>query len=135
MTATEPASPRARRSAVQWLAHIGLVFIPIVAIVWLLLPQESCACTPMVTAAPPASPVDGVVVAVDSEGLGQVRGFTLRAAGTGTAFAFRLGVLENATEFSPSHLADHMATSEPVRVWYRIESGLPVVYRLEDAPG
>ena len=79
-----------------------------------------------------ASPVDGVVIAVDSAGLSDVRGFTLRTSG-GFAFTFRLGALENATEFPPGHLAEHQATSSPVRVWFRLEGGVRVAYRLEDA--
>ncbi len=74
------------------------------------------------------------VVAVDSAGLGDVRGFTLRASGGGFRFAFVLGALENATEFSPSHLAEHQASSQPVRVWFRTADGIHTVYRLEDAP-
>lgn len=135
MTAAGPVSPSARRRAVQWLLLAAIVVIPIVGIAWLLLPRATCACPPPASAAPPASPVDGVVVAVDSAGLGQVRGFTLRASGSGLDFDFRLGLLENATAFSPSHLSEHMATSEPIRVWYRLEDGMPVAFRVEDAPG
>ena len=135
MTADGPVPPRGRRRAIQWVLLFAIVFIPIVAVAWLFLPPVSCACTPPATAAPPASPVDGVVVAVDSAGLGQIRGFTLRATQAGVAFDFKLGPLENAAGFSPSHLSEHMATSEPVRVWYRMEDAVPVVYRLEDAPG
>jgi len=135
VTAAGPVSPAARPRAAQWLLLAAIVVIPIVGIAWLLLPPATCACPPPASAAPPASPVDGVVVAVDSAGLGQVRGFTLRAAVTGFDFDFRLGQLENATAFSPSHLSEHMATSEPIRVWYRLEDGVPVVYRVEDASG
>jgi hypothetical protein len=46
-----------------------------------------------------------------------------------------MGPLENAAEFSPSHLSEHLATSEPVRAWFRVENGQRIVYRLEDAPG
>jgi hypothetical protein len=81
-----------------------------------------------------ASPVDGVVIAVDAAGLGDVRGFTLRTNG-GFAFDFVLGTLENPTGFAPGHLAEHQATSSPVRVWFRVEDGRRVVYRLEDAAG
>jgi hypothetical protein len=89
---------------------------------------------PASTTAPlPPSPVVGIVVAVDSEGLGQVRGFSLLTPGD-NAYDLVLGPLENAAEFSPAHLAEHMATSEPVRVFYRLENGSPVVYRVEDAP-
>jgi hypothetical protein len=83
-----------------------------------------------------ASPVDGVVIAVDATGLNQVRGFTLRPTTGGPfSFSFVMGPLENATEFSPAHLSEHLATSEPIRVWFRAENGERVVYRLEDAPG
>jgi hypothetical protein len=83
-----------------------------------------------------ASPVEGVVIAVDAASLSQVRGFTLRPTNAGGfSFSFVMGPLENAAEFSPSHLAEHLATSEPVRAWFRLEDGDRVVYRLEDAPG
>ncbi|MCI0344209.1 MAG: hypothetical protein L0221_02035 [Chloroflexi bacterium] len=85
--------------------------------------------TPFVT-----SPVEGVVIAVDSAGLGDVRGFTLRPTSVPFAFSFVIGTLENAAEFSPGHLAEHQATSEPVRVYFRrTDDGEHVVYRLEDA--
>jgi hypothetical protein len=78
------------------------------------------------------SPAEGVIVAVDATSLSDVRGFTLRTAG-GAAFEFKLGVLENPTAFPPGHLAEHQATSAPVLVYFRIEGGERVVYRLEDA--
>lgn len=81
-----------------------------------------------------ASPVDGVIVSVDAGGLDDVRGFTLRPAGSPFAFELRLGDLENPTEFPPAHLAEHQATSSPVRAYFRLEGGARVVYRLEDAP-
>lgn len=81
------------------------------------------------------SPVDGVVIAVDSSGLSDVRGFTLRPGSSPFSFGFVLGALENTADFSPSHLAEHQASSEPIRVWFRVEGGERVVYRLEDAPG
>jgi len=78
------------------------------------------------------SPVDGVIVSVDASGLADVRGFVLRTAG-GFAFDFTLGDLENATQFPPGHLAEHQATSQPVRVFFRVEGDARLVYRLEDA--
>jgi hypothetical protein len=81
----------------------------------------------------PPSPVIGVVIAVDSPSLGQVNGFALQTT-DGSAFDFFMGTLENPSDFSPGHLTEHMATSSPIRVFYRIEGGKPVVYRLEDAP-
>ena len=98
------------------------------------------ACQPPISPSPPpptpdvASPVEGVVIAVDASGLSDVRGFTLRTSG-GFAFTFVLGQLENAAEFSPSHLAEHQVSSEPIRAWFRVEVGELVVYRLEDASG
>jgi hypothetical protein len=99
----------------------------------------AAACQPVVSPSPPptpdvASPVDGVVIVVDSSGLSDVRGFTLRTSG-GFAFTFVLGALENAADFSPSHLAEHQVSSEPIRAWFRTEGGERVVYRLEDASG
>jgi hypothetical protein len=81
----------------------------------------------------PASPVDGVVVHVDSTGLANVTGFTLRITG-GATLLLRLGTLENATQFAPAHLAEHETTGLPVRAWFVASGRVPVVYRLEDAP-
>jgi hypothetical protein len=78
--------------------------------------------------------VVGVIVAIDSAGLGDVRGFTLRQVG-GKTLEFRLGELENPTEFPPGHLAEHQATAQPVRVWYRMEGAERFAVRLEDAGG
>ena len=87
--------------------------------------------------APPSLPTGtqeftGVIVAVDSAGLGDVRGVTVRAT-DGTLASFSLEQLQNATEFPPGHLAEHQATSSPVLVYFRVENGERVVYRLEDA--
>ena len=79
------------------------------------------------------SPVEGVVLSVDSAGLGDVRGFTLRPASSPFSFTFELGALEDPTEFPPGHLAEHQATSQPVRVYFRTEDGVHIAYRLEDA--
>lgn len=74
----------------------------------------------------------GVIVAVDSAGLGDVRGFTLRTI-DGSLHEFELDALENPTEFPPGHLAEHQATAEPVRVFYRVDDGRALAFRLEDA--
>jgi hypothetical protein len=81
----------------------------------------------------PASPIDGVVVHVDSTGLGNVTSFTLRRPG-GATLLLTLGTLENATQFAPGHLAEHETTGLPVRAWFVASGGAPIVYRLEDAP-
>jgi hypothetical protein len=78
-----------------------------------------------------ASPVAGVLVKIDSQGLTKVRGFTLRTE-SGEELPFTLGTLENGAEFPPGHLAEHMSTSSPVRVFFRDEGGKLVVYRIED---
>jgi hypothetical protein len=79
----------------------------------------------------PASVV-GAIVAVDSRGLGDVRGFTLRVAG-GDQLVFDLTRLENAVEFPPGHLVEHQATAEPVRVWFQEEDSSRFAIRIEDA--
>ena len=128
-----PTATRGRR-AFQWLSLFAVIAIPTAAVLWLALPRETSACTPPATQTLPPSPITGVVIAVDSAGLGQVRGFTLRDPG-GDAYDLQVGPLENAAEFSPSHLSEHMASSEPIRAFYRLENGTPTVYRLEDASG
>ena len=128
----QPSAGRRWPAPAQWALLLALVFVPAALAVWAFAPSGSCACTPT---RPPAiaSPVDGVVIFVDSGGLSDVRGFRLRTVDE-MDVEFMLGRLENATEFSPSHLAEHMATSTPVRVWFRVSGVDLVVYRLEDAP-
>lgn len=116
-----------------WIAS-RLVLAAVVALVgWFAFwgVVRTCACTPLPSF--PVSPIEGIVVSVDSTGLGQVRGFDLRSK-SGTTH-FQIGSLENPTEFTPGHLAEHQATSSPVRVYFRVEDGghSAVVYRLEDA--
>lgn len=84
------------------------------------------------TAAVPASPVTGVLTDITSAGLAQVSAFRIRLA-DGTEVSFRIGVLENGAEFPPGHLAEHLASSAPVRVFFRVEGADLVVYRIEDA--
>lgn len=104
---------------------LGTLLVPIMAI---------AACGPAPVATPDVrSPVDGVVISVDAVSLTDVRGLTLRTS-SGFSFDFTIGDLENATQFSPSHLKEHQATSAPIRVWFQSVNGDRVVYRLEDAP-
>ena len=77
------------------------------------------------------SPVEGVVLHVDSPGLGQVTDFTLLTGGRQVLFT--MGTLEDPLDFPAAHLAEHVASSEPVRVYFRVEGSSLVVYRLEDA--
>jgi len=75
----------------------------------------------------------GVVVHVESAGLTDVRAFTLRASGGQvTRYVLRL---ENGSTFPPGHLVEHQATSEPVRVVWRMEGPDRVAIRVEDASG
>lgn len=88
--------------------------------------------TPVASAPGLVSPVTGVLTHIDAAGLAQVTGFTLRLD-DGRLAVFRIGTLENAVEFPPGHLAEHLATSSPIRVFFRGEGLGLVVYRLEDA--
>ncbi len=114
------------------------------------LAVAACSSTPLTTEGPletasmgapasgtpvgtPSSPVDGVLTHIDAGGLSDVTGFTLRLA-TGREVAFKIGVLENGDQFPPGHLAEHLATSAPVRVYFRADGNDLVVYRIEDAP-
>lgn len=80
----------------------------------------------------PPSPVVGVVVLVDSTGLDEVQSFTIRAD-DGRQWEFRVGVLENPTAFPPSHLAEHRATTVPVRVFFTFDGSELIAHRIEDA--
>ena len=84
------------------------------------------------TFAPLTSPVDGIVVKIDTSGLNDFRGFQLRLD-SGQVVAFALGRLENATEFPPSHLPEHMAASDRLRVTFMDEGGTLVVHRIDHA--
>lgn len=95
-------------------------------------PRPACAAANTPCATLPASPVVGVVVSVDTPSLGKVNSFVLRLA-DGSTMTLHVGVLENPTQFSPSHLLAHEATSVPIRAYYNLDNGTPVVYRLEDA--
>ncbi len=75
----------------------------------------------------------GVVVAVESVSLTDVRGFTIRTS-DGRTVEFRIGTLENGAQFPPGHLVEHQATSAPVKVFYRDVGTAHVAYRIEDAP-
>jgi hypothetical protein len=76
--------------------------------------------------------VIGVIVAVESEGIDKVRGFTMRTEGEST-IDFVIGSLEDGGAFPPGHLVEHQATAQRVRVWYRVEGETTIAVRLEDA--
>jgi hypothetical protein len=75
----------------------------------------------------------GVIVAVDSAGLSNVSTFTLRQA-DGTNLKFDLTKQENAVQFPPGHLQQHLATARLTQVWYRAEAGVLYAIQLADAP-
>ena len=75
----------------------------------------------------------GVIVAVDSAGLSNVNTFTLRQA-DGTNLKFELTKQENAVQFPPGHLQQHLATARLTQVWYRAEGGVLFAIQLADAP-
>ena len=88
------------------------------------------------TDGPPDAPtMDGVVVKVDSAGLGDVSAFTLRTR-DGQSVVFGLSELRNGVAFPPGHLAEHMATAHQIRVWYgTTTSGALEALWLEDLAG
>ena len=107
----------------------GLMFLPFVLCTALV----TWGCTaPPPPSGLPASPVIGVVVAIDQVSLTQVNSFDVRTT-DGKTVTLKVGALDNATQFSLSHLATHMATGVPIRAFYRLENGAAVVYHLEDA--
>ena len=128
-----PALPRAGRAGRAWVRALVLLAGLAVAACGGTGPSSPVAPTTSSGGSFPPSPVVGVVVRVDSSGLSNVHGFDLRQA-DGTVLAFTMGTLENGAEFPPGHLAEHQATGSPVLVSFRILDGVPLVYRLEDAP-
>jgi hypothetical protein len=117
--------PRTRR--LFGLALIGVIVLAGAAALF------SGGVAPAAGGPPGTVAVSGVIVAVEAEGLGDVRGFTLRQAG-GELIRFDLRALANGAQFPPGHLAEHQATADPVRVWYRLEGNDRLAIRLEDAP-
>jgi hypothetical protein len=95
-------------------------------------PAASPSVPPPGTPPPAESPVVGVVTGVDSEGLNAVHGFSLRTE-AGMWLEIEIGDLENAAEFPPAHLQEHLATASPIRVFFRVDGDRLVAYRLEDA--
>jgi hypothetical protein len=114
------------RSFVLPAAVLAIVILGTLGYVALSRPAE--------TAPPglPPSPVEGVVVRIDSPSLGKVNEIDVLMR-NGKTVSLGMGALENATQFSPSHLQLHMATGVPILAYYRLEAGRPLIYRLEDA--
>ncbi len=81
---------------------------------------------------PDATRVTGLVVGVQSEGLTDVRSFSLRTDGD-TDMLFSLERLQNGAMFPPGHLVEHQAASEPIMVWYEADGGINYALWLADA--
>ena len=76
----------------------------------------------------------GLVTDIDTLGLGQVQGFTLRTEdGTSLEFTIEGGTDLSAGGFPPDHLHEHMATASGVAVAYRTDGDERIVVRLTDA--
>jgi hypothetical protein len=82
---------------------------------------------------PDAPTVDGIVVGVDATGLANVTAFRL-LTDDGRTLQFGLRSLRDPVQFPPGHLAEHVANSVRVRVWYRDDGGQLEALWLEDAP-
>jgi hypothetical protein len=95
-------------------------------------PSESIPPTGSGAPAALVSPVVGVPIDIEAEGLSRVTAFTIRTD-AGVEQRFLIGTLENGAAFPPGHLAEHLAGSSPIRVFFRAEGGDLVAYRLEDA--
>ncbi len=79
----------------------------------------------------PDSPLAGVIVAVDSRGLDDIRAFTLRTS-DGALYDFDLSQMQATATFPLGHLAEHQATADPVLVSFTIEDGLLVATAVDD---
>ncbi len=77
----------------------------------------------------------GLVVDIETLGLGRVQGFTLRTD-SGELLDFRIGRGPDLSDgaWPPDHLQEHLATASGVAVQFRVQDGQRVVTRLDDAP-
>ena len=116
--------PATRRGSATRLAILGAA---VVAVVLLAIAATT------ILGRPGRQVATGVVVAVQATSLSNVQSFTIRTS-DGATVDFRVGAVENATSFAPSHLAEHKATLVPVRVTWLDEGGARVAVRIEDAP-
>jgi hypothetical protein len=73
----------------------------------------------------------GVIVDVDSERLGDVRGFRLRSEGE--TFEIAIDPDVRFDDFPLTHLSDHLASAEPVRVEIDERGGELFATSVEDA--
>jgi hypothetical protein len=95
-------------------------------------PSPASSAAPGASGDAPGSPIRGVIVAVDSRGLDDVRSFTLRAD-DGSIHVFDLRELQDTAAFPLGHLAEHQATAEPVLVAFREQDGVLLATGIDDA--
>jgi hypothetical protein len=119
---------RATRNVFLWVIAALIVVTGTVVVI-----SNTAAPTPSPSASLPADTPQtvGIIVAIDAASLADVRSFTLRTT-DGKQLTFGLAELQNGTQFPPGHLAEHQATAQPVRVFYRDAGGTLQALRLED---
>jgi flagellar basal body-associated protein FliL len=129
LTASEPAASASSEVAAPAANRRRLIVLLLVAVV--VVAAVIAAATAL--GGPGRKVETGIVVAVQATSLSNVQGFTIRTP-DGRTVDFRMGRIENATQFAPGHLAEHKVSLQPVRVTYVDENGSLVAVRLEDAP-
>jgi hypothetical protein len=126
LTSSDPAGQPAAAPA----NHRRLVVLLIVAAAVLILAVTAA----LILGGPGRKVETGIVVAVQATSLSNVQGFSIRTT-DGRTVDFRMGTIEDATQFPPGHLAEHKVSLVPVRVTYVDGTDSDrVAVRLEDAP-
>lgn len=76
----------------------------------------------------------GIVIGIDTLGVGRVQGFTLRTQdGAELDFTIEGGTDMSGGAWPPDHLQEHRATATGVAVVYRTDGDRRIVTRLDDA--
>ncbi len=65
---------------------------------------------------------------------GSVEGFTVRTD-AGTTLQLKVRTLDVSSGLPAAHLRDHLLSGEPIVVEYRVENGVSVAVRFNDAAG
>ena len=119
---------RTTRNVFLWVLAALVIGVGAIAV----YSNTTASPTPTASLPPDTPQAVGIIVAIDAAGLTDVRSFTLRTA-DGQLLTYGLTQLQNGTEFPPGHLAEHQATAQPVRVFYRDDGDTLQALRLEDA--
>jgi hypothetical protein len=96
----------------------------------LLLLAGACAAA-VVACEPTLQQESGVVIEVDSPGLGRVDGFVL-VNGEGERLDFDTTELEFRAEFPASHLSEHKVIGDVIEVTYKTDDDRRIVTQLDD---